>query len=236
MNKVYACSDLHGMKELYNKISDFLDNSDIVYFLGDAGDRGPDPWEMIKLIRNDERFIYIKGNHEDMLAAAMSRYPAKGQDFSLLRMNGGEDTLNGWIEEGADKEWVKYLDNLPAALLYTNRTGTDILLCHAGCTPWYNEEKDTLELPYEEDLIWDRYHFDDNWHMDEDLIVVHGHTPQTLMGRYLNEHSIHKDGITIYCDGHKINIDNGAFFTRMTVLLDLDTFETHKFYCDDLFA
>ena len=36
---MYACSDLHGMKELYLKIKDFLKPEDKVFFLGDAGDR-----------------------------------------------------------------------------------------------------------------------------------------------------------------------------------------------------
>lgn len=38
---VYAVSDLHGMYELYQKISDFLKPEDKVYCLGDCGDRGP---------------------------------------------------------------------------------------------------------------------------------------------------------------------------------------------------
>lgn len=34
---IYAVSDLHGMYELYQKISDFLKPEDKVYCLGDCG-------------------------------------------------------------------------------------------------------------------------------------------------------------------------------------------------------
>lgn len=39
----YACSDLHGRLDLLEQIQSFLKSDDRVYFLGDAGDRGPDP-------------------------------------------------------------------------------------------------------------------------------------------------------------------------------------------------
>lgn len=53
---VYAVSDLHGMYELYQKISNFLKPEDKVYCLGDCGDRGPQPWETIKAVASDPRF------------------------------------------------------------------------------------------------------------------------------------------------------------------------------------
>lgn len=94
---VYAVSDLHGMYELYQKISDFLKPEDKVYCLGDCGDRGPRSWETIKAVASDPRFIYIKGNHEDMLVKAMKDYikyeTYGGGHFDLLCWNGGASTL-----------------------------------------------------------------------------------------------------------------------------------------------
>ena len=66
----FAVSDLHGHLKLYNKIKKFLKPEDTVYCLGDCGDRGPDAWETIKAVAKDEQFIYLKGNHEDMLVKA----------------------------------------------------------------------------------------------------------------------------------------------------------------------
>ena len=40
MKRRLACSDLHGNGELWDKIKDFLQPGDILFMLGDAGDRG----------------------------------------------------------------------------------------------------------------------------------------------------------------------------------------------------
>ena len=47
---VYACSDLHGCMKFYKEIKKMLQPEDKVFFLGDAGDRGPEPWETIQAI------------------------------------------------------------------------------------------------------------------------------------------------------------------------------------------
>jgi calcineurin-like phosphoesterase family protein len=115
---VYACSDLHGMLHFYKAIKDILKPEDIVYFLGDAGDRGPHPWECIKTIMDDPQFIYIKGNHEDMLVDAMGR--GYGRQYNLLRSNGGKDTYHQAMKEPNWAEWRARLRDLPDKALYTN--------------------------------------------------------------------------------------------------------------------
>ena len=90
----------------------------VVYFLGDAGDRGPHPWECIKTILDDPQFIYIKGNHEDMLVDAMGR--GYGRQYNLLRSNGGKDTYHQAMEEPNWAEWRARLRDLPDKALYTN--------------------------------------------------------------------------------------------------------------------
>ena len=98
---VYVMSDLHGHYKIYEKVKAMLKPEDKVYFLGDAGDRGPDSWKCIKAIYEDPQFIYIKGNHEDMLVKACEDYLADDymwdyHSYSLCRMNGGEDTMMSW--------------------------------------------------------------------------------------------------------------------------------------------
>ena len=230
---VYAVSDLHGMYELYQKISNFLKPEDKVYCLGDCGDRGPQPWETIKAVASDPRFIYIKGNHEDMLAKTMEeyiRYDSFGKAFHLLAMNGGAETLQSWIAEGANISWKKYLNELPAYLEYENEDGIKIVLCHAGLTPGY-------DLSDKKDLLWDRSHIYDDA-QDDNIICVHGHTPILSMisgwdGELKRIFGAREDnydcGAFWYCNDHKVNIDCGAFFTNTTVLLDLNTFDEHIF-------
>ena len=109
---VYALSDLHGNLELLREIQKFLNENDIVYFLGDGGDRGPRPWETIKEIYKDKRFIYMKGNHEDMLVKAVVDYidyECLDYSFQMLASNGGEKTFFDFIDQPLDiqRSWLQ---------------------------------------------------------------------------------------------------------------------------------
>ena len=148
---VYALSDLHGNEILFNKILNFLTPNDKVYFLGDAADRGRAGFELIMQIYEDPRFIYVKGNHEDMLIKAMEEFCSeheKGEAFRLLAHNGGKNTFNEWRKFGTNMTWAKKLENLPSWVAYINNKGQFISMSHAGFTPHENE------FPKEEDLIW----------------------------------------------------------------------------------
>ena len=68
MNKVYAVSDLHGMYGLWEKIKNYIDETDTIYFLGDAADRGPHGIKIMKELFTDKRVKYILGNHEDIMS------------------------------------------------------------------------------------------------------------------------------------------------------------------------
>lgn len=229
---VYAVSDLHGMFNLYKQIKNFLKPEDKVYCLGDCGDRGPASWETIHTVASDPQFIYIKGNHEDMLVKAIdeyAKYESYGRAFDLLAANGGGNTFEMWLACGAKLGWKKYLKELPTYAEYKNKDGIKIMLCHAGFTPGY-------DMPVEADLLWDRDHFYDD-SLEDNAICVHGHTPIPLMIERCPDlikwfgasESSYEDGAFWYCNNHKVNIDCGAFFTGKTVLLDLDTFDEHIF-------
>lgn len=220
---VYACADLHGNLNLYKQIKAFLKPEDIVYFLGDATDRGDEPWKLAKMIYTDNQFIYIKGNHEDMLVSAgreFYEFGFIGLDTQHLYSNGGERTFEQWLEEDYKKEWLNCLDKLPLQKTYVNKDGFEIILTHAGFTPGSYQEMN---------LLWDRSHFNDEWWNGSRLakvIIVHGHTPIY----YMSEEEEVEPGAYWYCDNHKINIDNGTYATGFTCLLDLDTFDEHIFY------
>lgn len=235
MRRVFACSDLHGMYNLYEQINEFLQPDDIVYFLGDAGDRGPRGWATIKAIYENPQWIYLKGNHEDMLVKAMQEYleyDMVGEAGYLCFQNGGENTFHQWIAEGANPIWISRLGRLSAYKEYINAQQNKIALSHAGFTPYENwgGNYDQFLPPSEHALIWDRKHLTRSWIEREDtqnVIVVHGHTP--------NQHLLKGTGIEwgpgaiSYCNGHKIDIDNCSFKTGFATLLDLDTLEEHRF-------
>lgn len=238
---VYAVADLHGRLDLYQQIKAFLEPKDKVYFLGDAGDRGPEPWETIKAIYNDPQFIYIKGNHEDMLVDLMEAYmdrPTYYEEMYLVRANGGEPTFRGWLAENEEdrEEWYRRLKNLPTRRTYINTDQNLIWLTHAGFSP------DGGSLPWDYDLLWSRSHFNTPWKGKDDEFVVHGHTPIPYLIQEVNEfvklfgadgsEYIWKEwdgGALWYCNNHKVCIDCGAAWYDCCVLLDLDTWDEHIF-------
>lgn len=230
---VYACSDLHGRLNLYLKIKEFLKPEDKVYFLGDAGDRWLYGWELIKKIYEDDQFVYLKGNHEDMLMKAIKAYGRNpdwpSRAYSLLEQNGGAVTFNDWLKDGASLEWANKLNKLPLHFEYTNANGQIILLSHAGYTPWAEIDNETQPaLPFFDNLLWDRDHIYEDYEDDEcvkNSIVVHGHTTIPSMMRRLNDNRDVVYGAYWYCDNHKVCIDNYSAASNKTCLLDLDTLE-----------
>ena len=231
----FACSDFHGMLHFYKAIKDMLKPEDKVYFLGDAGDRGPHPWECIKAILDDPQFIYLKGNHEDMLVKAMGR--GYGHQYNLLRSNGGKDTYHQAMEEPNWPEWRARLRDLPDKVLYTNTQGEDVYLTHAGFTPDINVDGEVTWV-WGEDLIWNRDHFFDKWPTHEkfqNAVVVHGHTPIPYLLEEIDPKGLMGDiepGALWYAGGKKCCIDCGAVFTGYCVLLNLDTWDEEVF-CSD---
>ena len=233
---VYALSDLHGVIDLYHQIKEFLKPEDKVYFLGDAGDRGPHSWETIKAIYNDEQFIYLKGNHELMLTQAMKEsYNYEfgiGHYYNLLCYNGGRPTFEDWQALNYEEqiEWYNKLTNLPVKEEFINNMGDKIILTHAGFT--YTKEN---EYPDNYELVWDREHIVDDLlesKIINNVIVVHGHTPIPHLAKSICEEST--TGALWYCHDSKVCIDNGSFATGIACLLDLNTFEEHIFQTNKL--
>ena len=224
---IYACADLHGRYDLYQKIKAFIKPEDMVFFLGDAGDRGPDSWKLIKAIYNDDQFIYLMGNHEDMLWRAAEEYIGLRNGSSNrrnLERNGGRQTFEDMIYDEEFHHWINAIRNLPRIdVYYSKENNFEFVMTHAGFTP----------LTTEIDFLWDRDHFADEWpSWNEDferVIIVHGHTPIGLMG--IEEKNMDDEvGAFWYCDNHKVNLDVGAVWNDSTVLLNLDTLDEEIIY------
>ena len=238
----WCFSDIHGQRELFDQVMAEIGPDDTVYFLGDAIDRGPDGWNILKELMNDPRVIYIKGNHEDMMCNALWEYPDYApwsNAMSIWNRNGNIPTLEAIDSEEdieATRELLRRVRQLPAYATYTNQFGDIFWLCHAGCD---YEEYGIENVPYH-DLIWDRSHIVNNkWYNNPmNLYIVHGHTPIECLVDEL--YSYHDDieidvpeGAYYYCEGHKVCIDCGAHFTGQTVLLNLDAFEEKVFTMTD---
>lgn len=226
----YAFSDLHGNLDLYKQIKEYVESKDTLYCLGDCGDRGNEPWKTIKEVAKDPQIFYIKGNHEDMLVkAAREVLNPNDMDWGykyqyMLANNGGMETLEQLLKEPHPEVWVKHLASLPSYIIYTNTTGQDIFLSHAGCSFWADEPD---KIPEVKDLLWDRLHFYDNCRLLGSKIVVHGHTPIKYLASEIGEQVT--IGALRYADGKKYCIDAGTYRSGRAILFNLDTFESIEF-------
>ena len=230
MPRAFAVSDLHGCKSLYDQINAFIEPDDIVYFLGDANDRGPNPWELVKLIRTNPQWIYIKGNHEQLLESWIESKCDDDVDAWRLERNGGGYTMTHFLAENYGKEftddWLEFFFNLPTSAVYESAKGT-IFMSHSG----YIDRHPYVKRDYKtRNLLWCREHFNFPWDDQYDY-VVHGHTPIPYIMEEVNGvyPEVWVPGVFWYCDDHKCCIDNASFHSGFTCLLDLNTFDEHIF-------
>ena len=247
MGRVFALSDLHGQWELWQQIKQFLNQDDKLYFLGDAIDRGPRGYDIMKELLCDNRVTYIMGNHEYMMMNALREMRSNGgffmgEDCQTWSWNGCSPTLEAWQSNGMMYDWIHVINELPTEATYINAEDREVCLCHAGFTPGAKPSQ-------REDMVWDRQHIIDKtpeeW-ADGGFIVVHGHTPTPHLTMKLDEANRvavwnnrgrkwkyqEKNGIVVYADATKVDIDCGCFATGHTVLLDLDTWKSYPFDAD----
>ena len=215
------CSDLHGNLLLWNKIKNYLKPEDHVWFLGDAGDRNSEGWTIIKELLAHPQITYIKGNHEDMLVKAMEDYlkfdGLRDYNWNLLVYNGGYETFEDWVKEGAKPEWLYLLRQLPHHAAITLADGRICHLCHAG----FSSDRFDFESPtVSHDLLWDRKHIEDDVE-DKSCIVIHGHTPV--------QHLDNSSSPTPLMYDNKVDIDLGTASSKQACLFDVDTFEAKIF-------
>ena len=130
----YVISDIHGCYEQYIELLDKIcfSESDILYVLGDAMDRGPEPIRVIRAIMKRPNVKYLWGNHdylmsylaEDMLEDIKNNCMDINQlgverwnDYQFWIEDGGEVTLNQ-LRMLTDEEQKEILDYLDSASLY----------------------------------------------------------------------------------------------------------------------
>ena len=175
----FVVGDVHGCVDELERLLDHLapQRGDVICFLGDYVDRGPDPRgvieRLIRLRREGPECLFLKGNHEDMFLAFMGQ-PGRHGDAFLW--NGGDATLASYDCQGESGATV--IERLPPEhreFLSTLRTYAYIgtyLCVHAGVRP-----TQPLAAQSEEDLLWIREDFIAQPHPFP-YTVLFGHTPQ----------------------------------------------------------
>ena len=187
--------------------------------LGDVIDRGPSSAALVarlmRYTRSSDRFIVLKGNHEQVMTDAISGDLYAGEQWMR---HGGGATLKSW---GVPEELVETgpLDavlrnarrRIPtevlqwmAQLKLYHRSG-GVLFVHAGIRTGVPLQKQDID-----DLMWNREGFIDNEALHP-FLVVHGHT-------------VFEDGPDVRVN--RIGVDTGAYRTNRLLALGLEDDQT----------
>ena len=230
----YACSDLHGRYDLAQLVLSNLKDSDTLFFLGDAIDRGPQSWDTLQILLNDPRVCFFIGNHEDFLVKLYGELDSVYIDCyhrfrweipSIWDYNGGRDMMQKCDDlrerdPEALQSLVTRISSSCRKLEFVNNAGKTIILSHAGFTPGQEYRDPDMQ-------IWNRAHITNNWPKAEqykDTYIIHGHTiAEYIPSKHWNTPA---DGPLFYSNGHKIDLDMGSAYTGWTVTFNLDTFDS----------
>lgn len=229
---VYAASDWHASPLAWEQVKKFLQPDDTLYYLGDATDRGSGidrdgGWYIMKSMLRDPQVIYLKGNHDQMLAEAIL-YPNDYRTYSLCCQNGGGDTLLAAAGDSAAQEVAKKLLSLPLYATYKRPNGKLIYMSHSGSTDIYNEHS----------LLWDRDEYLDRFKPEGYDYVIFGHTnPEHIIRDIISINNFLSPGKkrvvpsweegAFWVNEYRCCLDNCTIKTKQITLLDLDNFEEY---------
>ena len=218
MGRAFVCSDIHGNYKIWTKIKNFLNADDILYYLGDATDRGPDGWKILKEMLSHPNVIYIAGNHDIMLANRIQK-PDNYHIATIHSANGGFLTWASAEKDPEAKRVMRKLFTLPLHTTYINEFNQKIFMSHSGSTDIYDNEN----------LLWDREEIYKTINDTPYDIIIHGHTPIPSLKKRLNDITPWDEKEVYGYNGYKIDIDCYTIKTGKTILLDLNTFDSHVF-------
>ena len=172
-NHVWVVGDVHGyfetLQELLKKL-DYTDD-DVIIFMGDLIDKGPNSKEVFELVTKADNFFSIRGNHEEMLRLSLTpKY--KGRMKKSWLKYGGTETLKSINPDQEKaiieaKKWIPVIEKFPTELVLDN-----FRLVHAG----YNPLK-SLEEQSNRDRMWNRDIFTSGNIFDMERQIIVGHTP-----------------------------------------------------------
>lgn len=143
MKRLIFIPDIHGRYDLlmtllgqlfeYHKV-DLSPGQDKIIFGGDYVDRGPNSAGVLAKVRElTEKYpgqvIALAGNHEWLMINACTRGLSPGpgyEDFQLWMWNGGQDTLDSYVDQRVPDEVIRWVASLP-----TSHEEPDFFFSHA---------------------------------------------------------------------------------------------------------
>ena len=221
--RAYAIGDIHGRLDLLEILLTKIEadiasrprSENLIIFLGDLIDRGPDSATVVERLRTygpgDAAMVFLSGNHEEVMlrilagergglladwlkfggAECLASY---GLDPAVLATKGEAAALKA-VKAAVPKAHAEFL----ASFADTFRFG-DYLFVHAGIRPGLG-----IADQSQRDLRWIREPFleDDK---DHGFVVVHGHTISSKVEERAN----------------RIGLDTGAYRTGILTALAVE--------------
>ena len=238
---IYAMSDIHGQYQTFLKMLkkiNFSDN-DTLYILGDIIDRGEQPIDIYRYIKDRKNIHLLMGNHEQMLLDTIeefgkecfnrpycgSYFYSKSYMFRMWEANGGFSTIKQIVEDmeqSEREEMFDFLKNIPFYHILDYKDNKKILLCHS-CIDFGKDippERSIARSVRNSDILWNRRDKYDN--VPDNYIIIHGHTPVQKLFR--------KNVITCYNNKQVYDIDCGCAGRYRLACLRID--DMKSFYVD----
>ena len=218
VSQLFAIGDVHGCYSLLKKIQDKIfkisnkvEGSKILIYLGDYVDRGPKVKETIKSIINfkpkDFNRVFLRGNHDQMLLDFVN---GKHDSLTIWLSNGGAETLKSYcgktiyddllnissreqqirekFAKTLSKEHLQFFNNLQFSYKWK-----DYFFVHAGIDP-----SRPLNKQRKIDMIWTRAPKFLASNQCFEKIIVHGHSHSKNVEKKIN----------------RINLDTGAVYSK----------------------
>lgn len=204
----YAISDIHGRFDAFLALLERIHfkDTDELYILGDAIDRGPEPIKCLQYIMERPNMHMLLGNHELMMLNSIL-FLSKANK-RVWTSQGGYITEDQYkqLSENEQNDILNYIANLPLNFEVTVND-QNYILCHAAplCKYYGTSFEDTnLWWSYSDEtefVVWNRY----EPKPVKDKTIILGHTPTINLQR-LKKAEIFKFNDNV------INIDCGAAY------------------------
>ena len=222
---IYAASDLHGYYDLFMKGLDRIgfSDTDYLYVIGDAIDRGPDGIKLLKLIQKNKNMDLLLGNHELMMLYSVhsgGKPICDGIEADIwLGYNGGKVTLHDYLEL-SDSARIRLLGWLRNR--YVTKTvevnGKTFCLTHS----YFDEELINKRYRYADpclvyEVVWNSvYREDSNTYGQDpyskyDYTFVTGHVPIQYARRELPADQV-TPGLSALWNNNMADIDGGCSY------------------------
>lgn len=185
----YIVADIHGcyveFRELLAKIN--FSDSDELYVLGDAMDRGPEPIKTLQDLIARPNVFYILGNHD---YAALAVLPKLTEEITVKDHLKLADSLayRAWCFDGGAvtakqfralsfEEKMDITEYLSKAYAYKTieHDGKLYILVHAGLGGTDIDKR--LDEYDVEDMAWERTDYSKPRFLSDRIVLVTGHTP-----------------------------------------------------------